>query len=67
VCERLTEDSQTQSLRPQLTTHDLHDEVSELMERRRDIYAAVADFSVDTESLAAEEVAAEIIATLFAS
>ena len=67
VCERLTEDLQTQSQRPQLTTHDLHDEVSELMERRRDIYAAVADFSVDTESLDAEEVAAEIIATLSAS
>ena len=67
VCERLTEDLQTQSQRPQLTTHALHDEVSELMERRRDIYAAVADFSVDTESLDAEEVAAEIIATLSAS
>jgi shikimate kinase len=67
VCERLTEDLQTQSQRPQLTTHDLYDEVSELMERRRDIYAAVADFSVDTESLDAEEVAAEIIATLSAS
>jgi shikimate kinase len=67
VCERLTEDLQTQSQRPQLTTHDLYDEVSELMERRRDIYAAVADFSVDTESLDAEEVAAEIIATLPAS
>ncbi len=64
VCERLTEDTQTQSQRPQLTTHDLHNEVSELMQRRRDIYAAVADFSVDTESLDAEEVAAEIIATL---
>jgi shikimate kinase len=67
VCERLTEDSQTQSQRPQLTTHDLHDEVSKLMVRRRDIYAAVADFSVDTESLDAEEVAAEIIATLSVS
>ena len=67
VCERLTEDLQTQSQRPQLTTHDLYDEVSELRERRRDIYAAVADFSVDTESLDAEEVAAEIIATLSVS
>ena len=67
VCARLTEDSQTQSQRPQLTTHDLHDEVSELMERRRDIYADIADFAVDTESLDAAEVACEIIATLSAS
>ena len=67
VCERLTADSQTQSQRPQLTTHDLHDEVSELMERRRDIYADVADFAVDTDSLDAAEVAGEIIATLSAS
>ena len=67
VCARLTKDSQTQSQRPQLTTHDLHDEVSELMERRRDIYADIADFAVDTESLDAAEVACEIIATLSAS
>ena len=67
VCERLTKDSQTQSQRPPLTTHDLHAEVSELMERRRQIYVDIADFAVDTESLDAEEVAAEIIATLSAS
>ena len=67
VCERLTEDSQTQSQRPQLTTHDLRDEVSELMERRREIYADVADFTVDTESLDAAEVTCEIIAKLSAS
>ena len=67
VCERLTEDSQTKSQRPPLTTHDLHAEVSELMERRREIYVDVADFAVDTESLDAAEVAREIIATLFAS
>jgi len=67
VCARLTEDSQTQSQRPQLTTHDLHDEVSELMERRRDIYADIADFAVDTEALDAAEVACEIIATLSTS
>mgnify|MGYP003968565231 CR=1 FL=1 len=67
VCERLAADSQTQSLRPPLTTHNLVDEVSELMERRRDTYAAVADFTVDTESLNAAEVALEIIATLSAS
>ncbi|MBT3891476.1 MAG: shikimate kinase [Planctomycetaceae bacterium] len=67
VCERLAQDSQTPSQRPQLTAHDLVDEVSELMERRRDTYAAVADFTVDTESLNAAEVALEIIATLSAS
>ncbi len=67
VCERLTDDSQTQSQRPQLTTHDLHHEVSELMERRRELYAEVADFAVDTESLAAADVASEIIATLSTS
>ena len=67
VCERLLEDSKTQSQRPQLTTHDLWDEVSELMEQRRMIYADVADFAVDTESLDAAEVACEIIATLSAS
>jgi shikimate kinase len=67
VCARLREDSQTQSQRPQLTSHDLYDEVSELMERRRDIYADIADFAVDTESLDAAEVALEVIATLSAS
>jgi shikimate kinase len=67
VCERLTEDSQTQSQRPQLTARDLRDEVSELMARRREIYADVADFTVDTESLDAAEVACEIIAKLSAS
>ena len=67
VCERLTKDSQTQSQRPPLTTHDLHAEVSELMERRRQIYVDIADFAVDTESLDAGEVACEIIATLSVS
>jgi len=67
VCERLMEDAQTQSQRPPLTTHDLHAEVSELMERRRQIYVDIADFAVDTESLDAGEVACEIIATLSAS
>jgi shikimate kinase len=67
VCERLMEDAQTQAQRPPLTTHDLHAEVSELMERRRQIYVDIADFAVDTESLDAGEVACEIIATLSAS
>ena len=67
VCARLREDSQTQSQRPQLTSHDLYDEVSELMERRRGVYADIADFAVDTELLDAAEVALEVIATLSAS
>jgi shikimate kinase len=67
VCARLREDSQTQSQRPQLTSHDLYDEVSELMERRRSVYADIADFAVDTELLDAAEVALEVIATLSAS
>ena len=67
VCARLREDSQTKSQRPQLTSHDLYDEVSELMERRRGVYADIADFAVDTELLDAAEVALEVIATLSAS
>jgi shikimate kinase len=50
-----------------LTSHDLYDEVSELMERRRSVYADIADFAVDTELLDAAEVALEVIATLSAS
>ncbi len=58
---RMTDDSKTFDQRPNLTTNGGMAEIAALLIQREPVYRACADFTVETDTKSAEQVAQEIV------
>ena len=61
IAQRINADQTTAASRPPLTDKDQLSEIREMLERRHALYAATADFQIDTEQKSIAEVADEIL------
>ncbi|MEM6779177.1 MAG: shikimate kinase [Planctomycetota bacterium] len=64
LVRRIAGDSTTADRRPALTDQPLADEVNQVMARRRPIYRAVADITVDTTDRSIDEIVDEIVSKI---
>ena len=61
IFERMAEDAKTSQQRPNLTTGGGLAEIVSLLRQREPVYRACADFTVETDTKSAEQVAQEIV------
>jgi len=61
VHQRMVEDTETAQQRPNLTTSGGLAEIASLLSQREPVYRACADFTVETDSKSAEQVAQETV------
>ena len=64
IFERMNTDPLTGQRRPDLTAFGGLEEVRSLLTQRTPLYQAAADFTVDTEQLSPEDVAAQIVSKI---
>lgn len=64
LCKRIQKDTQTDTLRPSLTGGDICQELEEVLKERSQLYAAAADFTIDTGLMDVDEAVAEIESNL---
>ncbi|HMO12933.1 MAG TPA: shikimate kinase [Pirellulaceae bacterium] len=58
---RMNNDPLNELLRPALTDQPVADEIESIMQTRRPLYAACADYSVETTNLSPEDIAQRIV------
>jgi shikimate kinase len=61
IARRINTDQNTAESRPPLTGMDQLAEIQEMLDRRHDLYAASADFQIDSEAKSIDEVAGEVM------
>ena len=64
IAQRIAADTTTAASRPPLTSLDQLTEIQQLMQQRRPMYEAAADYKIDTDEMTIDEVAARVIESL---
>jgi shikimate kinase len=64
IAARLSADETTAATRPSLTARSGLDEIRQVLGQRESIYAAMADWQIDTAENSPEQIAAQIVAWL---
>jgi shikimate kinase len=64
VLERMNADMRSRDMRPSLTQHDPTKEIKLTLAQRLPLYAAAADFAIDTDTIQPDTICASIVAEI---